>query len=74
MKCLTELKDELKTVQKQMDELKIKDKRKKTYNKCKECEEKQKDRCNHCFKCCKEDHIARNCPTGKENRLLQTGQ
>ena len=32
---------------------------------CKNCNDQGFDTCNHCFKCCGEEHIAKWCPTNK---------
>ena len=34
---------------------------------CKRCNENDEEVCTHCFKCCGEGHIARNCPSSQGN-------
>ena len=75
MKSTRKMKGYFKSLQKQVDDLKVRGSRKQVTfsNKCTECEEKNRYRCNHCFKCGGSDHIARNC-SEKGNRLLSQGQ
>ena len=37
----------------------------KRFSRCEECKRNNKDRCNHCFKCCSPDHLAKDCRGNK---------
>ena len=67
-KELIDLRTDVKTLKKAKKEVRDHRGERKDKCMCKRCLENDEKVCTHCFKCCREGHIARKCPSSQGNR------